>query len=633
MISIIISPKFNKENILSINLLNVDKKIFKNFKLCFSLVYSIKTIENAIIVKQIGRYYELNLKDNNLYPGDNKIIEIKLQTPRIGTYNLSCGPEGVFIIDQNENLILSELKSLNFDKPIKKKLYKKIDAEIINPIIPEPLRTNLSNNFLKNLDKNFFSNDNEIQKTFSILNKATTKLGINLNDSSGIEIKFHKTKMEKDAYEIIIDSSKVQVFSNDNGGIYYALISILQLSYFYSGDLPIGSIEDKPKFVWRGMHLDCSRQFHSIKKIKKLLLYMSFFKLNRFHWHLTDNEAWRLDLESFPNLAKQSSYRGYNEIMPPFYGTGYNKNGGYYSKANVKDLISFAKDLNIEIMPEIDLPAHSWALLQIMPQLYDHTSNIKSEDVGNYQNNTINPVLNETSEFLEKVLSDISKLFPYNVIHVGVDERPKKAWEGSPKVVEFMKKNNIENYDELQDFYINKIIDLNKNNNRRTAAWNEAALAPYNDIGSGGGTGKIDKDCLIFAWEHIDVSAASVKKGFQTVMCPGQKTYFDMAYNNSTEERGICWAATIETEEIHSWKPLLNIDPKFHDLIQGIQGQLWSETLTEESFMDLMINPRLATLAEVAWTSNSRRSWSEFRSILKVNMKLQSQLGWEYHDF
>ena len=110
---------------------------------------------------------------------------------------------------------------------------------------------------------------------------------------------------------------------------------------------------------------------------------MSFFKLNRFHWHLTDNEAWRLDIESFPNLAKLTSYRGYNEIIPPVYGTGYNKSGGYYSKEDVKDLILFAKDLNIEIMPEIDLPAHSWALLQVMPQLYDHTSNKESEDVGN----------------------------------------------------------------------------------------------------------------------------------------------------------------------------------------------------------------------------------------------------------
>ena len=633
MFSIIISPKFNTENILCLNLKNIDKINFKDIKLCFSLVYSIKSVEKAFIFKKIGRYYELSLKNRDLISNEDITIQIKLQTPRIGTYNLSCGPEGVFILDKNENLIQSELKNLKFEQPIEKKNYKKIDTNIINPIIPEPVKVNLSNNLLNNPSKKFFTRSKEMQKTFLFLNETTVLLGINLDTNDGIEIKFNKIKMEDDGYRIIIDSKQVQVFSNNKGGSFYALISLLQLSYFYSGNLPIGTIEDKPKFIWRGMHLDCSRQFHSVKTIKKLLLYMSFFKLNRFHWHLTDNEAWRLDIESFPNLAKRSSFRGYNEIIPPVYGAGYSKNGGYYSKEDVQDLISFSQALNIEIMPEIDLPAHSWALLQVMPELYDHASNKTTEDVGNYKNNTINPALNETSDFLEKVLSDVAKLFPYKIIHVGVDERPKNAWEGSPKVIEFMKKNKIETFDELQDFYMNKIINLNRINKKITAAWNEAALPPHNDIGSGGGAGKIDKDCLIFAWEHSDVSFASVKRGFQTIMCPGQKTYFDMAYNNSTDERGICWAATIEASEIHSWKPLANIDKKFQNLILGIQGQLWSETLTDESYMDEMINPRLATLAEVAWSSDSRRNWNDFRATLKHNMNLLTKLGWKYHNF
>ena len=131
------------------------------------------------------------------------------------------------------------------------------------------------------------------------------------------------------------------------------------------------------------MHLDCARQFYTIDEIKRLLDYMSFFKLNRFHWHLTDNEAWRVDLECYPNLTKVGAFRGYNEAIPPFYGTGYDKNGGYYSRAEVKELIEYAKLRNIEIMPEIDLPAHSWTLLQIMPELRDSSNNIIAEDVGN----------------------------------------------------------------------------------------------------------------------------------------------------------------------------------------------------------------------------------------------------------
>ena len=136
-----------------------------------------------------------------------------------------------------------------------------------------------------------------------------------------------------------------------------------------------------------------------------------------------------------------------------------------------------------------------------------------------------------------------------------------------------MKKNNLNTFEEVQDFYMNNIINTLKKNNKRTAAWNEAALPPYNDIGSSGSAGNIDKSCLIFAWEHPDVGIESTNRGFETIICPGKKTYFDMAYNNSTNERGICWAATIEAKEIHDWEPLQGIDDDKKKYIKGIQGQ------------------------------------------------------------
>jgi hexosaminidase len=315
------------------------------------------------------------------------------------------------------------------------------------------------------------------------------------------------------------------------------------------------------------------------------------------------------------------------------YGSGFEKSGGYYSNEEVKDIIAFAKKLNIEVMPEIDLPAHSWALTQVMPELYDHSSNVLSEDVGGYKNNTINPSLESTWNFLNNIIAEISDLFSFNIIHVGVDERPKSSWEGSPKIQQLMKEKNFQSFDEVQDYYMNRVINILKKKNKRTAAWNEAALSPHNDIGSSGGTGNIDKNCLIFAWEHPSVSNESVKRGFQTVMCPGQKTYFDMVYNNATSERGICWAATIEASEIHSWKPLKDVDKDYHNLILGIQGQLWSETITKPEYLDTQINPRLACLSEVAWCSDNRRGWEEFKPTLLHNMKILSKLGWKYHDF
>jgi hexosaminidase len=379
------------------------------------------------------------------------------------------------------------------------------------------------------------------------------------------------------------------------------------------------------------MHLDCARQFYTIDEIKRLFNYMALFKLNRFHWHLTDNEAWRIEIKKYPDLALNGGYRGYNFKIPPLYGSGYDKYGGYYSQEDIKDLIIYAKKLNIEIMPEIDLPAHSWALLEIMPELREQSSNIVSEDVGSYKNNTINPSLEKTVTFLKDMLNEVSDIFSYDVIHVGVDERPSNAWEGSPAIIEFMKKNNIKSQEEYQDYYMNFLIDFLKSKNKRTAAWNEAAVSPHIDHGVGGSAGKIDKSCLIFSWEHSDVAKETTNKGFETILCPGQKTYFDMAYNNSTEERGICWAATIEVKDIYEWDPIKDINKS--ELIKGLQGQLWSETITDKKFFDQMINPRLATLSEVAWKGKISRKWIEFRSALLNSMDFLKKLGWRYHNF
>ena len=616
-----VNISFTKENKLKIIL--DDKLIDSNFKLCFSLVYSIKSITGAHITKQIGRYYELSLEKNT--------ILLDLQIPRIGNFNLSSGPEGIFIIDQLNNSKLNiNVSDLIFEKPIKKKIYEDLETKNFIPIIPEPDKVHLQNEFIIIENKTF--NLNVETEIISNLQNIISKLDINLSSEKGFPIFFQNDdQLLEDQYSIQITKDNIEIKYNNYGGKLYGLISLVHLIDFYQTKLPICTIQDNPKYQWRGMHLDCARQFYTIDEIKRLFDYMVLFKLNRFHWHLTDNEAWRIEIKKYPDLALNGGYRGYNFKIPPLYGSGYDKYGGYYSQEDIKELIIYAKKLNIEIMPEIDLPAHSWALLEIMPELREQSSNIVSEDVGSYRNNTINPSLEKTITFLKDMLSEVSSVFSYNVIHVGVDERPSNAWEGSPAIIDFMKKNNIKSQEEYQDYYMNFLIDFLKSQNKRTAAWNEAAVSPHINHGVGGSAGKIDKSCLIFSWEHSDVAKETTNKGFETILCPGQKTYFDMAYNNSTEERGICWAATIEVKDIYEWDPIKDI--KKSELIKGLQGQLWSETITEKKFFDQMINPRLATLSEVAWKGKISRKWIEFRSALLNSMNFIKKLGWRYHNF
>ncbi len=632
MFDLSISPKFNSKNFLEILIKNISKKELFSFKVCFSLIYSIKSIQGARIHKQTGRYFELYLNKSKLNPGSIATIVAELQIPRIGSYNMSCGPEGLFIVDEKNNLVSSSTEQVIFDNEIPLPIYPDKISTTSVPIIPEPKALHLKNEFISS-NNNYVINDILLSEIASTLVPICKTLEIDFKSQDGIKIQYQDKKSDLEEYELNISKDHILISASSYEGRLYALISLLHLTFAFKGNLPLGSIQDKPQFHWRGMHLDCSRQFHSVQQIKRLLNYMALFKLNRFHWHLSDNESWRLEVNSFPNLAKQSSFRGYHEIIPPVYGSGYNRYGGYYSANDVKDIVQYAKKLNIEVMPEIDLPAHSWALIQCIPGLIDKTSNRSFKDLGNYKDNTINPSVDDTWDFLEKVFEDISVSFPFSIIHIGVDERPKESWEGSPSIIEFMKKNKIELYEEVQDYFVNRIINLLKNKNKRTAAWNEAAVTPHNNTGGSGGAGKIDKDCLIFSWEHPSVVQQVLEKGFETVICQGQTCYFDMAYNNSTHERGLCWAATIETKDVHAWEPLNSISENYHSKIAGIQGQLWSETITDPNYMDIMINPRLATLSEVAWSSSKRRNWTNFRSALLKATRLTEKLGWNCHKF
>ena len=614
-----INPSFTKKNQLKLNLSK--NLVNQNFKLCFSLVYSIQSIDGAEIVNQTGRYYELTIQKNT--------VLIDLQIPRIGSYNMSCGPEGTFIIDDKNNYIKVEVSDLKFENKIAEVKYDQSTVDDYIPIVPEPSKYIFKKDFVEINDKTFkLVNDNTIIK--NIIN-YTEILELTFSNDKGFPIHFIENNYIEDEYSLKISKDKIEIFHKNYGGKLYGIISLIQLIDFYKNKLPISKIYDKPKYSWRGMHLDCARQFYSIQEIKRILDYMALFKINRFHWHLTDNEAWRVELKSYPNLAKLASYRGYEMTVPPFYGSGYEKYGGFYSQEDIKNLISYAKNLNIEIMPEIDLPAHSWALLQVMPELRDEKSNIVSEDVGSYKNNTIDPSLEQTKKFLKSMLEEICEIFSFNVIHVGLDERPENSWEGSQSIREFMNNNNIKSQAEYQDYYMNYLIDIIKSKNKRTAAWNEAAITPHINHGVGGSAGNLNKSCLIFSWEHSDAAKQTTSKKFDTILCPGQKTYFDMAYNNSTNERGICWAATIEVKDIFDWDPAQNIENE--EFIKGIQGQLWSETITDKKFVDKMINPRLATLSEIAWKGKILRSWIHFRSTLLNTVKFLEKLGWSHHKF
>ena len=276
---------FTQNNKLKIQIIDT-KYLHGDFKICFSLVYSIQDISGATISKKVGRYYEIHSQQDE--------IILTLQEPRIGSYNLSCGPEGLFVIDKNDTNIECKIIPLKFENSIEPIVYKDEKDKIFFPVIPLPDFIKLNKETISIKELNFKISFEE-KFFFDNLNNLFYASDIKFNTSSGHSIIFKKSNLKSEEYKLNIQKERILIEYSDYGGKLYSIITLIQLINFYKTYLPIGLIEDGPALNWRGMHLDCARQFYTIDEIKRLMDYMCFFKLNRFHWHLTDNEAWRVE--------------------------------------------------------------------------------------------------------------------------------------------------------------------------------------------------------------------------------------------------------------------------------------------------------------------------------------------------
>ena len=237
----------------------------------------------------------------------------------------------------------------------------------------------------------------------------------------------------------------------------------------------------------------------------------------------------------------------------------------------------------------------------------------------------MNPGLKFTWIFLGKIFREISSLFPFSIIHIGGDERPKTSWTKSPSVKKLMKKNKLKNLNQVQEYFVNEVHKINNKFNKKTAIWNDG-LKSYSKK-------NLKKDCIIFAWENLKKGYLCLREGYNIILSPAQYCYFDMAYSKINSERGLLWAGAIETKKVFNWEPVPKKYKKISRKIIGIQGHLWSETITNINLMDIMINPRLIALSEVAWSKSIRRNWPLFRGVLKNIITLTRKIGWENHKF
>ncbi|ENM8063084.1 beta-N-acetylhexosaminidase [Vibrio vulnificus] len=432
--------------------------------------------------------------------------------------------------------------------------------------------------------------------------------------------------LDEGAYQLKISQEQVRVEAGSSSGFVHATASLLQLLDYNSitqeAQLACCSISDSPRFRYRGMMLDCSRHFHSVEQVKRLINLLAHYKFNTFHWHLTDDEGWRVEIKAFPALTEIGAWRGVDEAIEPQYTHISQRYGGFYSQEEIKEVVAYAAQRSIMVIPEIDVPGHCRAAIKSLPEmLVEVADDTVYRSIQNYSDNVLNPGLSTTYQFLDGVLEEIAQLFPAPYVHIGADEVPHGVWSNSPSCQALMKQHGYQDYKELQGHLLRHAEQKLRSLGKRMLGWEEAQ---HGD--------KVSKDTVIYSWLSEDAAVNCARQGFDVVLQPAQTTYLDMTQDYAPEEPGVDWANPLPLEKAYNYEPLANIpaDDPIHKRIWGIQTALWCEIINNPERMDYMVFPRIIALAEACWTQKEHRDWNDFLSRLKGHLPLLDKQGIKY---
>lgn len=438
----------------------------------------------------------------------------------------------------------------------------------------------------------------------------------------GIPVTILREAALGDDHVLEIGANGVVLQAGSDFGQFSAAITLLTLRETYDGALPLGRIEDGPRFGWRGQMLDCARHFYQVETILKLLDLMALLKLNRFHWHLSDDEAFRLQVDCAPDIWQKTQFRGEGEVVPGVFGGGI-RAGGSYSKADVKRILAHASALQIGVLPEIEVPAHGFALNMARSGMRDRGDNGAEISIQGYPQNILNPALDATWALLEPLTLEVARMFPLGMLHLGCDELPPDAWGGSAAVIRLKAEQGLTSRDDVQGWAMAKLAGFLADHGIRTAAWEEAAK---------GANGGIGHDSLLFSWTGQGPGIAAARAGHQVVMCPAQHVYFDMAHTRDIGDWGTAWAAYVALEDVVNWQPVPVGAEDIAGQVLGVEGCFWGEFTTHDAEMEPMLAPRILGLANKAWDRTDRVDGPALRALAQAYGPLFDRIGWQRHN-
>jgi len=496
-------------------------------------------------------------------------------------------------------------------------------------IIPEPYQMTKGTGTYtlpKSIAINAPSSANVVSDQMAAKLRTTTGHVVNVTkNKSNIDLQIiNDANLGNEGYTLDINEKGIQIKANANAGLFFGWQTVLQLlpASIYSNTLqantnwtlPYVSIIDKPRFGWRGLMLDVSRHFFSKADVKTFIDDMVRYKYNRFHWHLTDDQGWRIEIKSLPKLTSVGAWRPerkgkwMNTTAPSI--TEPKTYGGFYTQEDIKEVVAYAKARFIEVIPEIDIPGHSLAMNAAYPFLsttpnYPFQVNAGEEfmdwegfngHVAAKIDNSLDPSNETVYEYLDKIFGEIAPLFPFEYIHMGGDENPKNNWEKSPNVQALMKKEGLKDQNEVQSYFVRRVQKIINSKGKKLMGWDE--------ILEGGLSG----DAAVMSWRGIKGGIEAAKQGHKVVMSPNDYNYIDYYQGELTAEGKVY--SGLRMKKTYSFEPIPEgIDP---NLILGNQANQWTEQIFDLRYAQYMTWPRSMAVAETAWSPKEKKNWNSF---------------------
>lgn len=435
--------------------------------------------------------------------------------------------------------------------------------------------------------------------------------------------------LSEEEYTLDVSRNSIKVSASSKNGFLYAIQTLCQIIPSEGTEIPCVRIQDRPRFAYRGAHLDCARHFFSVGQIKRYIDILAMYKINRFHWHLTDDHAWRLEIKSYPKLTEIGAHNCGARLEADPKAPGEVVYDGCYTAEQAREIVSYASEKGITVIPEIDMPSHMTAALAAYPHLgctkgpYEVITVVGPRGKG-LAKDALCPGRESTFDFIGRILDEVLEIFPSEYIHIGGDECIKDRWYECPDCRKRMAEENIvsdEHYTNgqyLQVYFINRVKSYLESKGRRIIGWDEIL------------DGHLDEGATVMSWRGAKTGQNAARRGFDVIMSPVTNCYFDYRQSRDTEHEPRAFAGTVTVEDVYSFDPTAELTPEQAAHIKGVQANLWTDVIGVWDVVEYMLLPRLAAISEVQWCEAPNKDYDRFKQSVSHHREIYERKGYVY---